>query len=104
MSVSDNGDRHRRRDDLARIGDPFFQVRAPRSSRPFEGTGLGLVSSCAASSACTAATITLESELGHGTQIMTLRLPLDCRAINDKSTSAAIIETVRPPPDCPSPC
>jgi cell cycle sensor histidine kinase DivJ len=76
--------------DLACLGDPFFQARASLS-RPYEGTGLGL-SVVRGLIGLHGGSIVIESELSKGT-IVTVRLPLDCRAIVEKSTSA-VIDTI----------
>ena len=76
--------------DLACLGDPFFQARASLS-RPYEGTGLGL-SVVRGLIGLHGGSIAIESELGKGT-IVTVRLPLDCRAITQKNT-AAVIDTI----------
>ena len=74
--------------DLARLGDPFFQARSSLS-RPYEGTGLGL-SVVRGLVGLHGGTISIESELGKGTSVI-VRLPLDCRVIQEKASAA--IET-----------
>jgi cell cycle sensor histidine kinase DivJ len=73
--------------DLARLGDPFFQVKSALD-RPYEGTGLGL-SVVRGLVGLHGGTISIESELGHGTSV-TVRLPLDCRFVTPNSGSATI--------------
>ncbi|WP_158809613.1 PAS domain-containing sensor histidine kinase [Beijerinckia sp. L45] len=73
--------------DLARLGDPFFQVKSA-FDRPYEGTGLGL-SVVRGLVGLHGGTIAIESELGHGTSV-TIRLPLDCRFVTPNAGSATI--------------
>ena len=72
-------------DDLARIGEPFFQAAA-NYDRAFEGTGLGL-SLVRGLVGLHGGDIRIDSELGRGTKV-TVRLPLDCR-YTDKEPNAA---------------
>ena len=74
-------------EDLPRIGDPFFQARAT-FARTHEGSGLGL-SLVRGLVGLHGGTLTIESEAGRGTAV-TIRLPLDCRAIVRKAADAAI--------------
>ncbi|MDX7953629.1 PAS domain-containing sensor histidine kinase [Lichenihabitans sp. Uapishka_5] len=71
--------------DLAKLGDPFFQVRNDYD-RPYEGTGLGL-SVVKGLVGLHGGTITVESAPGEGTRI-SVRLPLDGR--RHQGTSAKI--------------
>jgi cell cycle sensor histidine kinase DivJ len=64
-------------EDLARIGDPFFQARGSYA-RPYDGTGLGL-SIVKGLVALHRGTMDIRSRLGEGTCIV-VRLPLDCEA------------------------
>jgi cell cycle sensor histidine kinase DivJ len=73
--------------DLARLGDPFFQVKSALD-RPYEGTGLGL-SVVRGLVGLHGGTIAIESELGHGTSV-TVRLPLDCRFVASNNGTATI--------------
>ena len=74
-------------DDLGRLGDPFFQARSA-TSRPFEGTGLGL-SVVRGLVGLQGGTISIESDLGQGTRIK-VRLPVEAKAARAKIASAAI--------------
>jgi cell cycle sensor histidine kinase DivJ len=62
-------------EDLARIGDPFFQARASYD-RPHEGTGLGL-SIVKGLVTLHGGAFNIDSRLAVGTCV-TIRLPLDC--------------------------
>jgi cell cycle sensor histidine kinase DivJ len=62
-------------DDLARLGDPFFQARGSYA-RPYDGTGLGL-SIVKGLVALHGGTIDIRSRVGEGTCII-VRLPIDC--------------------------
>ena len=64
-------------DDLARIGDPFFQARGSYA-RPYDGTGLGL-SIVKGLVALHGGAIDIRSRVGEGTSIR-VRLPIDCEA------------------------
>jgi two-component system, cell cycle sensor histidine kinase DivJ len=64
-------------DDLARVGDPFFQARGSYA-RPYDGTGLGL-SIVKGLVALHGGDIDIHSRVGEGTRI-TVRLPIDCEA------------------------
>jgi two-component system, cell cycle sensor histidine kinase DivJ len=64
-------------DDLARVGDPFFQARGSYA-RPYDGTGLGL-SIVKGLVALHGGDIDIHSRIGEGTRI-TVRLPIDCEA------------------------
>lgn len=77
-------------DDLARVGDPFFQARSSLS-RPFEGTGLGL-SVVRGLVGLHGGAMTIESEPTLGTRV-TVRLPLDCRSLREQGGDA-VIETI----------
>ncbi len=77
-------------EDLARLGNPFFQARSSLD-RPYEGTGLGL-SVVRGLVGLHGGTIAVESEPGRGTGV-TVRLPLDCRFVAAAGGSA-IIETM----------
>jgi cell cycle sensor histidine kinase DivJ len=80
--------------DLARIGEPFFQAR-DSYDRPYEGTGLGL-SVVRGLVGLHGGAISIESELGQGTQV-TVRLPLDCRRIAARPAAAKIEAIARRP-------
>ena len=77
--------------DLARLGDPFFQVRNDYD-RPYEGTGLGL-SVVKGLVGLHGGTITVESAPGEGTGIA-VRLPLDGRRANLAQAPLAKIEVI----------
>jgi cell cycle sensor histidine kinase DivJ len=77
--------------DLARLGDPFFQVKSALD-RPYEGTGLGL-SVVRGLVGLHGGSIMIASEPGHGTAV-TIRLPLDCRFAGQADPSSAKIETI----------
>lgn len=77
--------------DLARLGDPFFQVKAALD-RPFAGTGLGL-SIVRGLVGLHGGAITVASEPGKGTCFL-IRLPVDCRRAIDKARASAKIETI----------
>jgi len=77
--------------DLARLGDPFFQVRAS-SDRPFIGTGLGL-SIVRGLVGLHGGSLVVASEPGEGTCVL-VRLPVDCRRAGDKINASAKIETI----------
>ncbi len=64
-------------DDLARIGDPFFQARGTYSRR-HDGTGLGL-SIVKGLVKLHGGDLEIRSRPGEGTR-MTVRLPLDCES------------------------
>jgi len=64
-------------DDLARVGDPFFQARGSYA-RPYDGTGLGL-SIVKGLLALHGGDIDIHSRVGEGTRI-TVSLPIDCEA------------------------
>ena len=83
-----------REEDLACLGDSFFQARSSLS-RPYEGTGLGL---CVVRGlvGLHGGSITIDSELNKGTSV-TVRLPLDCRASAGKATPAKIETIARNP-------
>ena len=79
------------RDDLGRVGDPFFQARATYD-RPYEGTGLGL-SVVRGLVGLHGGTIRIESAPGEGTRVV-IRLPLDCRVVKPVQGQGARIETL----------
>jgi cell cycle sensor histidine kinase DivJ len=79
------------KDDLARLGDPFFQARAAYD-RPYDGTGLGL-SIVKGLVNLHGGTMTIESEVGVGTAV-TIRLPVDCER---RDESAPLPETAAIP-------
>ncbi len=77
--------------DLARLGDPFFQASSSHD-RAYEGTGLGL-SVVRGLVGLHGGSITVESAPKRGTSV-TVRLPLDCRTRNDAHPILAQIETI----------
>lgn len=81
--------------DLPRLGDPFFQASATHG-RAYEGTGLGL-SVVRGLVGLHGGAIVIESAPKKGAAV-TVRLPLDCRALasapGSASGAAARIETI----------
>ncbi len=77
--------------DLAQIGDPFFQASASYN-RAYDGTGLGL-SIVRGLVHLHGGTIAIESEPGKGTSV-TVRLPRDCRQARIKPTLATEFTTI----------
>jgi cell cycle sensor histidine kinase DivJ len=90
ISVSDNGIGIHTQD-MARLGDPFFQARSSYD-RPYEGTGLGL-SVVRGLVGLHGGSIAIESAQGEGTRV-TIRLPLDCRETNKEAARSARIEAI----------
>jgi cell cycle sensor histidine kinase DivJ len=78
-------------DDLARLGDPFFQVSSSLA-RSHQGTGLGL-SVVRGLVGLHGGSIVVESSPRVGTCV-TVRLPLDCRNRREKASWATKIETI----------
>ena len=77
-------------EDLARLGDPFFQASSSHD-RSYEGTGLGL-SVVRGLVGLHGGAIAVESALKMGTTV-TVRLPLDGRT-GDQASAATKIETI----------
>ncbi len=77
--------------DLARLGDPFFQAHSTYD-RPYEGTGLGL-SVVRGLVGLHGGSIILESAPDEGTCV-SVRFPLDCRAIAKERMTSARIEAI----------
>jgi len=77
-------------DDLARLGDPFFQASSSHD-RSYEGTGLGL-SVVRGLVGLHGGAIAVESALKMGTTV-TVRLPLDGRSCDQGATTTKI-ETI----------
>ncbi|MCW6507519.1 PAS domain-containing sensor histidine kinase [Lichenifustis flavocetrariae] len=77
--------------DLAKLGDPFFQVRGDYD-RPYEGTGLGL-SVVKGLVGLHGGSITVESAPGEGTRIA-VRLPIDGRRAQPQRPPSAKIEVI----------
>jgi two-component system, cell cycle sensor histidine kinase DivJ len=76
-------------DDLARVGEPYFQARASYDRR-YGGTGLGL-SIVKGLVRLHGGDISIRSEVGEGTRV-SVRLPLDCermRSAKQQSSGAA---------------
>ena len=67
-----------REDDLAHVGDPFFQVRTAYD-RTHDGTGLGL-SIVKGLIELHGGELTIRSRLGVGTRVA-VRLPIDCEKV-----------------------
>jgi cell cycle sensor histidine kinase DivJ len=86
-------------EDLARVGDPFFQARGSYA-RPYDGTGLGL-SIVKGLLALHGGDIDIHSRVGEGTRI-TVRLPVDCEAARREAkckTQVSELPIVRENPD-----
>jgi cell cycle sensor histidine kinase DivJ len=77
--------------DLARLGDPFFQAKATYD-RPYEGAGLGL-SIVRGLVALHGGAMTFESAPGEGACV-TVRLPMDCRTVRKSTAKTVKIETL----------
>jgi two-component system, cell cycle sensor histidine kinase DivJ len=77
--------------DLSRLGEPFFQASAAHD-RAYEGTGLGL-SVVRGLVGLHGGAILVESGPKLGAAF-TVRLPLDCRALGERATPQAKIETI----------
>ncbi|PNG26551.1 PAS domain-containing sensor histidine kinase [Methylocella silvestris] len=90
ISVADSGVGINEQD-LARLGNPFFQARGALD-RPFEGTGLGL-SIVSGLVGLHGGSIAVASEPDQGTCVL-VRLPVDCRADVAKARPSAEIETI----------
>jgi cell cycle sensor histidine kinase DivJ len=78
-------------EDLARLGDPFFQASSSHD-RSYEGTGLGL-SVVRGLVGLHGGAIAVESALKMGTTV-TVRLPLDGRNRDQDATTTTKIETI----------
>jgi len=74
-------------DDLARVGEPYFQARNSYDRR-HGGTGLGL-SIVKGLVQLHGGEITIRSRVGEGTRV-TVRLPLDCERVRAATTAAAL--------------
>jgi cell cycle sensor histidine kinase DivJ len=74
-------------EDMARIGDPFFQARSSYDRR-HDGTGLGL-SIVKGLVALHGGEIEIASRIGEGTSI-TIRLPVDCESARRSAELASI--------------
>jgi cell cycle sensor histidine kinase DivJ len=82
-------------EDLARVGEPYFQARASYDRR-HGGTGLGL-SIVKGLLRLHGGELTIRSRLGEGTRV-TVRMPLDCeRARRETRLSAPAVSTVAAP-------
>jgi cell cycle sensor histidine kinase DivJ len=80
------------RDDLPRLGDPFFQA-ADNLDHRFEGTGLGL-SIVRGLIGLMGGSMTIESSPGQGT-LVTVGIPVDVRLVDRRSRTAAIVTRPR---------
>jgi cell cycle sensor histidine kinase DivJ len=78
-------------EDLARVGNPFFQARSSYDRR-HDGTGLGL-SIVKGLAALHGGRVAIRSRLGEGTRVC-VSLPLDCRAAHPAALRAAADKTV----------
>jgi cell cycle sensor histidine kinase DivJ len=90
LSVSDNGIGIAA-NDLARLGDPFFQASCSHD-RAYEGTGLGL-SVVRGLVGLHGGAIAIESALKAGTTV-TVRLPLDGRGHPERVSANTKIQTI----------
>ncbi len=81
-------------EDLARVGEPFFQARSSYDRR-HDGTGLG-VSIVKGLVALHGGTLAIESHLGQGTHV-TVRLPIDCE--NARRREADVLLAMPPSPE-----
>jgi cell cycle sensor histidine kinase DivJ len=77
--------------DLARIGNPFFQAKGALD-RTYEGTGLGL-SIVRGLVGLHGGSIAVASEPDQGTCVI-VRLPMDCRSTAGSARACARIETI----------
>jgi cell cycle sensor histidine kinase DivJ len=82
-------------DDLARVGDPFFQARSSYDRR-HDGTGLGL-SIVKGLVKLQGGDFQIRSRVGEGTRV-TFRLPLDCEAARKRQQKTARIKVLEPAP------
>jgi cell cycle sensor histidine kinase DivJ len=82
-------------DDLARVGDPFFQARSSYDRR-HDGTGLGL-SIVKGLVKLQGGDFQIRSRVGEGTRV-TFRLPLDCEAARKRQQNTARIKVLEPAP------
>jgi cell cycle sensor histidine kinase DivJ len=80
-------------DDLARVGDPFFQARSSYDRR-HDGTGLGL-SIVKGLVKLQGGDFQIRSRVGEGTRV-TFRLPLDCEAARKRQQKTARIKVLEP--------
>jgi len=78
-------------EDLARVGNPFFQARSSYDRR-HDGTGLGL-SIVKGLAALHGGRVDIRSRLGEGTRVC-VSLPLDCRATHPAAPRPAAGTTV----------
>jgi two-component system, cell cycle sensor histidine kinase DivJ len=74
-------------EDMARIGDPFFQARSSYDRR-HDGTGLGL-SIVRGLAALHGGVMEIASQVGEGTSV-TIRLPVDCESARRSAEMASI--------------
>jgi two-component system, cell cycle sensor histidine kinase DivJ len=89
-------------EDMARIGDPFFQARSSYDRR-HDGTGLGL-SIVKGLVALHGGEVEIMSRIGEGTSI-TIRLPVDCESARRSAELASIgqgaARAAAPVTECP---
>jgi cell cycle sensor histidine kinase DivJ len=76
-------------EDMARIGDPFFQARSSYDRR-HDGTGLGL-SIVKGLVALHGGEVEIASRIGEGTSV-TIRLPVDCESARKSGELASITQ------------
>jgi cell cycle sensor histidine kinase DivJ len=77
-------------EDMARIGDPFFQARSSYDRR-HDGTGLGL-SIVKGLVALHGGEVEIASRIGEGTSV-TIRLPVDCESARRSGELASIAQS-----------
>jgi cell cycle sensor histidine kinase DivJ len=82
-------------DDLARIGEPFFQARGSYDRR-HDGTGLGL-SIVKGLVRLHGGDMQIRSRLGEGTRV-TITLPLDCESLRAGKSAGEATALTPPPP------
>jgi cell cycle sensor histidine kinase DivJ len=87
-------------EDLARVGDPFFQARASYDRR-HDGTGLGL-SIVKGLVKLHGGDFQVRSRVGEGTRV-TVRLPIDCESLRKPEPAArpARVTPIEPAPVSP---
>ena len=85
-------------EDLARVGEPFFQARSSYDRR-HDGTGLG-VSIVKGLLALHGGAMEIESRVGEGTRVI-VHLPMDCEYARRHGASAAPVLVVARHPEPP---
>ena len=82
-------------DDLARVGEPYFQARASYDRR-HGGTGLGL-SIVKGLIRLHGGELDIRSRVGEGTRV-SVRLPIDCERVHIRPLPAAVTSLAGQPP------